>query len=60
MAPARRTAHVSRAKVTEHQVREIRARYRRQLGATRLAEEYRVTAQTILNIVHRKTWAWVK
>ena len=54
-----RPLNVSGAKLAEQQVREIRARYRR-LNGRLLAKEYRVTAQTILNIVHRKTWAWVK
>ena len=59
MPPVRRAAHVSRAKLSVHQVREIRSRYRRKNGRL-LAEEYGVTSQTILNIVHRKTWAWVQ
>ncbi len=54
-----RPLNVSGAKLAEQQVREIRARYRR-LNGRLLAKEYRVTAQTILNIVHRKTWAWVQ
>ena len=48
-------------KLTEKEVREIRARYRPTLrNMSRLAEEYGVVASTIHYIVNRKTWAWVK
>lgn len=50
---------VSAAKLTEKQVREIRARYRYRNGRL-LAEEYGVATSTIHGIVRRKSWAWLK
>ena len=48
-------------KLTEQQVREIRARYRVTLrNGYRLAKEYHVTPSHIHRIVQRKSWGWVK
>ena len=54
-----RPTKVKRAKLSEQDVREIRARYRRRNGR-RLANEYHVDTDIISNIVRRKTWTWVK
>ncbi len=52
---------VTRAKLTEREVKEIRARYRKTLrNGYRLAEEYHVYPSTISDIVLGKTWTWVK
>ncbi len=56
--PSRGQAQVTRAKLTEKQVREIRARYRHRNGQL-LADEYGVTNATISEIVRRKSWKWV-
>ncbi len=50
----------NRSKLTEEQVREIRARYiPRQCGYIRLAKEYGVSDVTIYKIVKRMKWAHV-
>jgi hypothetical protein len=47
-------------RLTEKEVREIRARYNSTLKNSRfLAEEYGVRRQTIYHIVHRKSWKHV-
>lgn len=47
-------------KLTEEHVRAIR--HRSSLGAQRaeLARAYGVTAQTVLDIVRRRTWSWLQ
>ena len=58
---ARGADQATRAKLTESQVKEIRARYNSTLrNGYRLAREYNVTASTIHVIVQRKSWAWVE
>jgi len=52
-------AQVSTAKLTEKQVREIRARFRHRNGQL-LAKEYNVARTTISSIISGKSWAWVK
>lgn len=52
--------HNSNAKLTESQVREIKAKYRKQVkgsGSTTLAKMYGVSYMTILYIVHGKRYA---
>ena len=50
----------SHAKLTEEQVKEIRAKYKfREYSATRLGREYGVYDWTILCIVNRITWKHV-
>lgn len=49
-----------RSKLTEVQVREIRRRYTSgDIGFQRLANEYGVSKKLVLNIVHRRAWAWL-
>lgn len=43
------------AKLSEDDVRDIRRRYQKGLGA-QLAREKKVTPQTIHDIIHRHTW----
>jgi len=48
------------AKLTDDQVREIRAKYRpRVCGLRRLGREYGINGSTVWSILHRKTWKHV-
>lgn len=47
------------AKLTEEQVREIRAKHASGALQQSLAEEYGVTQRAISLIILRKTWAWL-
>ena len=48
------------AKLTEDQVREIRAKYASGALQKSLAEEYGVTQRTISYIITRKNWVWLE
>jgi hypothetical protein len=56
----RKGAAVPTAKLTEQQVREIRAKYIPiKYGTVRLGKEYGVSQALIHNIIKRKAWAWL-
>jgi hypothetical protein len=58
--PIKRGEEAPRARLTEVQVREIRARYVRGVfGAKRLAKEYGVGPRVIEHVIHRRTWKHV-
>ena len=52
--------HIPKSQFTPEQVRLIRAQYALGSCIAYLAQEYGVTPCTISNIVHLKTWKWVK
>ncbi len=54
-----RGARASGAKLSEHQVREIRKLYEDGFSQYRIAEEYDVSQRNISMIVRRKTWTHI-
>lgn len=48
------------AKLDEHKVREIRNSYKKREDALALAEKFEVSEDTVLSIIERRTWQWVK
>lgn len=47
------------AKLTEHQVRQIRNQYATGIGQRALSRKYDVTPTTIQGIVYRKIWTHI-
>lgn len=58
LGPLRGVDHPG-AKLTEDQVRQIRALHSRGYGYRRLSQAFRMSQSSIRNIVMRRTWAHV-